>query len=157
VVPSMTMRGWRRRGAWIAGVWLVCQMTALAVSPLALTCRMSASVATNAEDDDECCKGLAPGQMCPLHKHRAHGQHHSSSGHAATAPATHDASRDPACKLRSTCDPLTLAIESLLPGSGLLPHAASVADDLIVRAMTMPSATDAPTRTISPDLPPPRG
>ena len=155
MVPSMVMRGWRRRGAWIAGIWLVFQMTALAVSPFALTCRMSAGVTADA-DDDECCKGLAPGQMCPLHKHRAHAQHHSQSGHASASSAPRHDSRDDACRLRSTCDPIDLAIESALSGSGLLPQVTSIADDLIVREVPMLAVVQAPTRTIAPALPPPR-
>ena len=151
----MMMRGWRRRGTWIAAIWLIFQMTVLAVSPFALTCRMSAGVTADA-DEDECCKGLAPGQMCPLHKHRAHARHHSQSSHASTASAPGHDSRDAACRLRSTCDPIDLAIDSALSGSGLLPQVASIADDPIVRAMATPGVTQAPTRTLSPNLPPPR-
>jgi hypothetical protein len=139
----------------IAGIWLVGQLAMLAASPLVLACGHAAAMLADAEDEDACCKGLAPGQMCPMHKHRAH-SHHSQAGSVAASSSSSDASRNDACRLRSTCDPLDLAIESLLPGSGLLPQMASVADDLTVRSISTHLVTQPLTRTIAPDLPPPR-
>jgi hypothetical protein len=156
VLPSIPMRALRQRGVWIAAVWLTCQLAALATSPLVLACGNAAAMAAAAAvDDDACCKGLAPGQMCPLHKHRGHG-HHGSAGQSSASAATDRDSRGNECGLRSTCDPIELAIQSLAGGVGMLPRVASVSDDLSVRATSANRFVDLLTRPFSLDPPPPR-
>ena len=57
----------RRHLSLVAATLLVFQVSVLAVSPFGVCSSVTAQAAV---DDDECCKGMAPGQMCPLNHHR---------------------------------------------------------------------------------------
>ena len=53
----------RRRLSWLVGAWLLCQIANVAAAPLTFCCQ---NVAT-AGDEEKCCPGLLPGQVCPMH------------------------------------------------------------------------------------------
>ena len=56
----------RRRLSWVVGAWLLCQIANVTAAPVMFHCQ---NVAT--ADDDECCPGLLPGQVCPMHHTKA--------------------------------------------------------------------------------------
>jgi hypothetical protein len=58
----------RARLAACAIALLACQAASLSAAPVVL-CRSGQSLA---DDLDECCRKLAPGQTCPMH-HKTHG------------------------------------------------------------------------------------
>jgi hypothetical protein len=120
----------RRHLSVIAATWLVFQISVLAVSPFAVCCSVTAQAAV---DDDECCKGMAPGQMCPLHHHR-----HSAG------PA-----------LRCGCGSIDPALISLTFGLGVMPSPVSV-DVTLVSTPVPQSTVHALYRAGSLDPPPPR-
>jgi hypothetical protein len=106
------MRSIRRHLTAIGVAWLVFQAGVLAVSPFVSCCAAQA----NAVEDDKCCEGLAPGQMCPLHKHR----------HAPPKDSPHDGAQshhDGAqsdCAIRGDCARIDPALLSLGFGLGVL-------------------------------------
>jgi hypothetical protein len=120
----------RRHLSLIAATWLIFQIGVSAVSPFT-NCGIAASQA--AVDDDDCCKGMAPGQMCPLHHHR----------HSA-APA-----------LRCGCGSIDPALISLTFGLGVMPPPVSV-DVTLVSIPVLPTTTHVVVWARSLDPPPPR-
>jgi hypothetical protein len=156
----------RRHRAWVAAIWLVCQTFVLGAAPGGMLCGDARAMLSASEDDDACCRGLGPGQICPMHKHRGHGSKPGGHGdHGASHAGQHGASTpqnlpsQPAsdhCNMRSTCDPLTLAIESLISTPGLLPRVATIADASTATSLVTDALSSVPARTIAPDLPPPR-
>ena len=78
---------------------LVCQAASLAAEPVALW-RGTLSLA---DDLEECCKGLAPGQICPMH-HKTHG----AAGRGGTA-------------WTCVCAPSDAALASIVGVAGSLP------------------------------------
>jgi hypothetical protein len=100
----------RRYLPLVASVWLLFQAGVIAATPF-IDCCASASEAT--ADDDACCKGLAPGQMCPLHKHR----------HAPKSGTQHHDEGGPA--IRCGCTVLDPALASLAFGLGEPPSSVS--------------------------------
>jgi hypothetical protein len=159
----------RRRLAWIAAAWLFFHATALGAAPFAMACVHDPAVAE--DEEDACCRGLGPGQICPMHKHRggSHGQSasgsaapgsaaHQGHGHHAMTAAPADAPQEPAspCAMRSLCDPLELAIESLLTSHGVIPRAVPVTR--VIDGALLPAAAPGrlPSRSCPPDLRPPR-
>jgi hypothetical protein len=130
----------RRHLTAVGMTWLLFQAAVLAVSPFAACCATASQAAV---DDDECCKGLAPGQMCPLHKHRP--------------AAPRDTHRDEAggCAMRSGCAPVDPALISLGFGLGIL--AAPVSLDVIQLSIPVPAGdVTAVHRARTLDPPPPR-
>lgn len=130
----------------VAFVWLLAHATTFAVSMAGLCCEMPE--ATTASDDaDECCKGLAPGQMCPLHKHGSH--HASRMSSTQTAPAAGE------CRLRSGCHPPEGLLTGLTLALGMLVDVQTVGD-----AGTAPSIGASEPLThqglASPTSPPPK-
>jgi hypothetical protein len=103
----------RRHLVAIGVAWLVFQAGVLAVSPFLSCCAAASQTAT--VDDDKCCEGMAPGQICPLHKHRQ-------------APPTHthhdDAQGD--CAISGGCGTIAPALISLGFGLGVLDPPASL-------------------------------
>jgi len=97
----------RRHLAAIGVAWLVFQAGVVAMSPFVSCC--AAMSQTAAVDDDECCKGLAPGQMCPLHKHR----------HAPSKQTHHDDAQG-GCAISGDCGTIAPALLSLGFGLGVL-------------------------------------
>jgi len=105
----------RRHLTAIGVTWLVFQAGVLAVSPFVSCC--AAGAQTAALDDDECCQGLAPGQICPLHKHRQHAPPKDTPHHGAQSH--HDgAQRD--CAIRGDCGTMDPALLSLGFGLGVV-------------------------------------
>lgn len=93
----------RRYLPFIASIWLVFQTGVIAATPFIDGC---ASTSPTSADDDDCCKGLAPGQMCPLHKHR-HGPARDTQRHDRSGPT-----------VRASCGVLDPALASLTFGLG---------------------------------------
>jgi hypothetical protein len=125
------MLGVRRRLSWAVGAWLLCQIANLSAAPLTFCCQ---NVATSA-DDEECCPGLLPGQICPMH--------HTREGERT-------------CTMRSSCVGTDASLVALAGGLGAMPQSTAVvsAFDLgALRRLTQPSAL---LRTDRPESPPPR-
>jgi hypothetical protein len=121
--------------------YLLFQVSAFAMSPFAACCAVAARAAV---DDDVCCKGMAPGQMCPLHKHR---QAPKDTAHHDEAPSR--------SAVRSSCAPVDPALISFAFGLGILPEAVSV--DVLTVSIPVPASHATVThRSRSLDPPPPR-
>ena len=105
---------------------LAFQAGVLAMSPF-VSCCDPASQQT-IDDEDECCKGMGPGQICPLHKHRS-----------APKPDTggHDSAGGPV--LRCGCGQVDPALISLSFGLGVL--AAPVSADVTFVSNPVAQAT----------------
>jgi hypothetical protein len=133
---------WLRQHLVAVGtMWLLFQAASFAISPLA-SCCIAASQA--AVDDDACCKGMAPGQMCPLHKHRQ----------APTNTAHHDEAPSGGA-MRNGCSPVDPAFVSFAFGLGILPEPVSLA--VIAVSIPVPAGHGtAIRRSRSLDPPPPR-
>ncbi len=138
------MSGVRRRVSLVALVWLLSHVATLGVSFAGLCCTMPSTV-TAVEDEDACCQGLAPGQICPLHKHGSH----QAKPPAPSSPKPGD------CVMRSGCDSAAMTLPALTLGLGLLPQVATVSDQTIVTVVTVEVAPPI-ARSVLPDLPPPR-
>jgi hypothetical protein len=122
-------------------VWLMFQSGVLAASPFLDCCSSTASQA--AVEDDACCKGMAPGQICPLHKHR----------HAPPTQSHHDDVAGPV--LRCGCGSIDPALISLAFGLGVLPAPVSV-DVTLVSSSVPPQAFERSSAARALDPPPPR-
>jgi hypothetical protein len=130
----------RRHLSLVAAALLVFQVSVLAVSPFGVCSSVTAQATV---DDDECCKGMAPGQMCPLNHHR----------HAPKDDSRHNDPAAPA--LRCGCGSIDPALISLTFGLGVLPSPVSV--DVILVSTPVPQSTvHALYRAGSLDPPPPR-
>src|SRR5881398_275591 len=92
----------RRRLSLVTVFWLVSQVAGIAAAPVGFCCR---SVQT-AVDDDKCCPGLLPGQVCPMHHTKQDGKR--------------------TCKMRSACTATDAALIALTGGVGVLPAATSL-------------------------------
>ena len=140
------MSGVRRRLSVVALLWLLAHVSTVALSLTGVCCNVG-SEATVA-DEDVCCQGLAPGQICPLHKHSS--GHHQPSSRSAPAPSSPDG-----CRMQAGCDSMTVMLNALSLDLGLLPET-SVAADLPAADQVNAPGVHPPTRTTIPDLPPPR-
>src|SRR6476469_4813782 len=96
--PGREARRSRRRLSWAVGAWLLFQLANVSAAPLTFYCQ---NVAT-AGDDEKCCPGLLPGQVCPMH--------HTREGKAT-------------CKMRDACARADAALVALAGGVGVLSHA----------------------------------
>jgi|tagenome__1003787_1003787.scaffolds.fasta_scaffold20330100_2 hypothetical protein len=123
----------RHRLPWIAALWLVCQIAGVAAAPLAFCCQRTVVV-----DDEDCCPGLAPGQMCPMH--------HVRKGER----------KEPACKMRDACGRTDAALVSLSGVVGLLPQATADVSHFAVGAFVAAVTPSAISRAYRPESPPPR-
>jgi hypothetical protein len=120
---------------------LLFQAAAFAIAPFAICCAVAAQAAV---EDDVCCKGMAPGQMCPLHKHR---QAPKDTAHHDEAPSR--------TAVRSSCAPVDPALISFAFGLGILPEAVSL--DVVAVSIPVPASHATVThRSRSLDPPPPR-
>ena len=122
----------RRRLSWLVGAWLLCQVANIGAAPLTFCCQ---NVAT-AGDDEKCCPGLLPGQVCPMH--------HTKEGERT-------------CKMRGLCTSSDASLVALASALGAMPIATAVVStfDLGVAPGIAPRA--AILRTARPESPPPRG
>jgi hypothetical protein len=100
------MTALRRRLSAIGLLLLLFQTASFAMSPIASCCT---NTTQNVEDAGDCCKGMAPGQMCPLHHRRVPSNDSSQHQDGAAAPA-----------LRCGCSPMDPALFSLSFGLGVL-------------------------------------
>ncbi len=140
------MVGVRRRASLVALVWLLLHVTTVGVSLVRQCCDMKSMAAeSSSEDEDECCKGLAPGQMCPLHKHGSH----QSSGRAPTAPVPGDG------VLRGGCASTPMMLTALTLDLGLVPQVVTSLDDTTATVVPL-GTTQSVDRSVLPEFPPPR-
>jgi hypothetical protein len=110
-------------------VWLVLQLAALAAAPIALCSRPASGLAMR--HDANCCPGIAPGQVCPMH--------HTREG-------------EPTCTMSSACGTSDIALLSLTFGlSAPVPSAHAV--HLVATADLVSSP--APARIVRAELPEP--
>jgi hypothetical protein len=121
----------RRRLSWVVGVWLLCQIANVAAAPLTFYCQ---NVAT-AGDDEKCCPGLLPGQICPMH--------HTKEGERT-------------CKMRSVCTGTDASIIALAGGLGAIPGATAFENAFELGDLPRLTPRPAIVRTDRPESPPPR-
>jgi hypothetical protein len=121
----------RRRLSWIIRVWLICQVAGLAAAPFALCCASLAS----ADQTPACCRGLSPGQTCPMH---------------------HGGEEDRTCKMRSACSRSDAALLTLAGGLGVLPTATTTVTAFDPGDVVSALSPSARLRTDRPESPPPR-
>src|SRR3954463_3163460 len=120
----------RRHMSWVVGVWLVCQLAGVVAAPLAFCCRT-----VQVDDDEVCCPGLLPGQMCPMH-HKREGER--------------------TCKMRDACNRADAGLVALAGVVGLLPGRTVVVNAFAVGAQPRAAAPPAIARSSRPESPPPR-
>ena len=120
----------RRRISWVVGVWLACQLAGIVAAPLAFCCRPIASA-----DEEDCCPGLAPGQMCPMH-HKREGER--------------------TCKMRDACTRADAGLVALAGVVGLLPATTGVVSAFAIGAPPRAAVSSAIARAHRPESPPPR-
>ena len=136
----------RHRVSVVALVWLLAHVSTFAVSLAGLCCDVPETPASSAEAD-ECCQGLAPGQMCPMHKHGAH--------HPSMTASSHTSPDADGCRLRSGCHPPDVMVTGLTLALGVLVDVQTVADDGAAVVTNRPESSTHP-RFSFPDLPPPK-
>jgi hypothetical protein len=121
----------RRRLSWMIRIWLACQIAGFAIVPTALCCaRPDAADAIPA-----CCRGVGPGQTCPMH-------HHDDD--------------DATCKMRSVCGPSDAALILLSGGLGVLPRPTISVTGFGPGRILLPIRSVAILRSDRPESPPPR-
>ena len=125
------MSGVRRRLSWVVCFWLACQMAGVVAAPLAFCCQNMPA----ADDDEQCCPGLLPGQICPMH-HRREGE--------------------PTCKMRDACGRADAALVALGGVVGLLPHATAAVSVFETGDRVTSIAASAIACAYRPESPPPR-
>jgi hypothetical protein len=121
----------RRRLSWVVGAWLLCQIANVAAAPLTFCCQ---NVAT-AGDEEKCCPGLLPGQVCPMH--------HTKEGERT-------------CKMRSLCTASDASIVALAGGLGAMPVSTALVNAFELGDLPRHAPRPAVLRTRRPDSPPPR-
>jgi hypothetical protein len=121
----------RRRLPWLICTWLTFQIAGVAAAPIMFCCK---DVPT-AEDEETCCAGLAPGQLCPMH--------HKTAGKSE-------------CKMRNACAPADAMLVALAGGVGVLPRATTIVNAFDPGDVVVPSVPTAIARSSSPESPPPR-
>jgi hypothetical protein len=121
----------RRHLSWVIGAWLACQVAGIAAAPVTFCCK---GVPTS-HDETECCPGLEPGQVCPMH--------HTVAGKRE-------------CKMRNAAAPADAALMSLAGVIGLVPADTSAVNAFELREVVGALTATAIRRTTPPDSPPPR-
>jgi hypothetical protein len=121
----------RRRLSWLVGAWLLCQIANVAAAPLTFCCQ---NVAT-AEDEEECCPGLLPGQVCPMH--------HVKEGERT-------------CKMRGVCTGTDASIVALAGGLGAIPERTALVNAFELGDLPRLAPRSAILRSDRPESPPPR-
>ncbi len=110
--------------------WLVCQAAAVASAPFALW-QSGPTIAV----EDDCCPGVAPGQVCPMH--------HTKEGQRK-------------CVLRGACASSSAALIALSGGLGLPAHTGATSVARAANGLVVFTAPDTLTRLARPESPPPR-
>ena len=121
----------RRHFSWLIGAWFLCQLANVAAAPLTFCCQNVAS----AGDEEECCPGLLPGQVCPMH-------------HAKKGERT--------CQMRGTCTGSDAALVALAGAIGVLPFPTAVVNSFALGDRLRPAPRSAIVRAYHPESPPPR-
>jgi hypothetical protein len=121
----------RRHLGWLIAAALACQVAGVAAAPLTFCCQ---NVAT-ASDEEQCCPGLLPGQVCPMH-------------HAREGVRT--------CKMRNACARSDAALVALAGGIGVLPSATPAVSAFDLGDPLHSLAQSAISRARRPESPPPR-
>ncbi|HEX3702126.1 MAG TPA: hypothetical protein VHU82_02270 [Vicinamibacterales bacterium] len=117
----------------IASGWLVCQLAGLSAAPISV---WMGPVEVVASAGDDCCPGVAPGQVCPMHHTREGAKH---------------------CVMRGDCASPTAALLTLVGGLGLMPpHVRSLTDPLAANGRALLPAPTVIARDELPESPPPR-
>lgn len=122
----------RRYRSWLIGVWLTCQIAGVAAAPITFCCK---DVPVS-HDDTECCPGLLPGQVCPMH--------HTTAGKRE-------------CKMRSACGPSDAALMALAGSVGVVPSATAAVSAFAAGDAVADLSATAILRRDRPESPPPRG
>jgi hypothetical protein len=122
----------RRRLSWLICAWLTCQIASVTAAPITFCCK---DVPT-ANEEHDCCPGLLPGQLCPMHHRTAAGKNE--------------------CKMRSACAPADAMLVALAAGAGMVPRATTVVSSFEPGDVVAPLAPTAVARTSRPESPPPR-
>jgi len=120
----------RRRLSWVVCVWLACQLAGAVAAPLAFCCR-----AVPVDDDEVCCPGLLPGQICPMH--------HKREG-------------DRTCKMRDACGRADAGLVALAGVVGLLPDPTEAVNAFAFSGAVRAAVPSAIARAYRPESPPPR-
>src|SRR3954470_24985076 len=121
----------RRRLSWLVGVWLLCQVANVGAAPLTFCCQNVASVG----DDEKCCPGLLPGQVCPMH--------HTKEGERT-------------CKMRGLCTSTDASLLALASALGAMPEPTVVVSAFAVGVLPRVAPSSTLLRTDRPESPPPR-
>jgi hypothetical protein len=130
----MSMAFLRRRLTFIVCIWLAGQAAGLATAPFALCCKTAPGTSVH-DDEEECCPGLLPGQVCPMH--------HTKEGVRT-------------CKMRSACSSSDAALVLLSGGLGVLPEPTVTVSAFELRDGTPVMAPSAIARVLRPESPPPK-
>jgi len=115
-----------------AAFWLTCQLAGVCAAPATLAWM---PVQTSSHDDEACCPGLQPGQVCPMHHTREGGKR---------------------CLMRNACGSADASLVALVFTSGILPQSTPVAIVFDRHAAPSMSAPVAIARPEPPDPPPPK-
>jgi len=131
-MSARPIHGVRTRVRVAAAAWLVCQLAAVGAAPILLHWTRPGVVA--AAGDEDCCPGVAPGQVCPMHHTKAGIRH---------------------CVMRNACAPDSVALIAL---AGLLsvPRTSSVTTAAASVQIVSPAVETPVLRVDAPDSPPPR-
>lgn len=121
----------RRRLSWLIGAWLLCQIANVAAAPLTFCCQ---NVAT-AADEEKCCPGLLPGEVCPMH--------HTKEGERT-------------CKMRGVSSGADAALAALASGLGAPPPATAAVSVFNLGDPPLLATRSAIFGTARPESPPPR-
>ena len=121
----------RRHLSWVICGWLLCQVASVAAAPLAFCCKGLPTIG----DEEKCCPGLLPGQICPMH--------HTREGVKT-------------CKMRNACTRSDAALIALAGGVGTLPPQTPTVNVFDSSSFVSPLTPSAILRAHVPESPPPR-
>jgi hypothetical protein len=121
----------RRYLSWLICACLACQIAGVVAAPVTFCCQN----VTAADDEEKCCPGLLPGQMCPMH--------HTREGVRT-------------CKMRNSCAQADAALIALAGGLGIVSHGTPVASAFDRGDVLRASQPIAVSHAYRPESPPPR-
>ena len=121
----------RRHLSWFVCLWLASQIAGVAAAPLVFCCTRVVTV----DDEEKCCPGLLPGQICPMH--------HTREGVRT-------------CKMRDACGRADASLVALAGGVGVLPPATAAVNSFDLGDLLRPELRSAIVRAYRPESPPPR-
>jgi len=122
----------RRYLSWLICAALACQLAGVVAAPITFCCQ---NVATAGDDEEKCCPGLLPGQVCPMH--------HTIEGGRT-------------CKMRNSCAQTDAALLALAGAIGLVPPVTSVVSAFDLSDVPRASQPAAVVHASRPESPPPR-